>query len=115
MSNMNEDWKDIPGYEGLYAVSNNGRVMNVRSGRILKEHITEFGYKRIGIYKNGVCRMFMVHRLVAQAFLPNPDNLPEVNHKMRIRPIIELIILNGVIVVIIIIMAQEKIRKEIQR
>ena len=81
MSNMNEDWKDIPGYEGLYAVSNNGRVMNVRSGRILKEHITKFGYKRIGIYKNGVCRMFIVHRLVAQAFLPNPDNLPEVNHK----------------------------------
>ena len=81
MSNMIEDWKDIPGYEGLYVVSNNGRVMNVRSGRILKEHITKFGYKRIGIYKNGVCRMHFVHRLVAEAFIPNPDNLPQVNHK----------------------------------
>ena len=77
---MIEDWKDIPGYEGLYAVSNNGRVMNVRSGRILR-WLNCKCYMTVGLSKGGKVKTIYVHRLVAQAFIENPDNLSEVNHK----------------------------------
>ena len=81
MSNMIEDWKDIPGYEGLYVVSNNGRVMNVRSGRVLKVFDNYLGYKIVSLCRSGKQKTFSVHRLVAEAFIKNPDNLREVNHK----------------------------------
>ena len=81
MSNMIEDWKDIPGYEGLYVVSNNGRVMNVRSGRVLRGIVNNLGYIMVGLSKSGKVKMISVHRLVAEAFIKNPDNLREVNHK----------------------------------
>lgn len=81
MSNMIEDWKDIPGYEGLYVVSNNGRVMNVRSGRVLRGIVNNLGYIMVGLSKSGKVKMILVHRLVAEAFIKNPDNLREVNHK----------------------------------
>lgn len=81
MSNMIEDWKDIPGYEGLYVVSNNGRVMNVRSGRVLRGIVSNLGYIKVGLSKSGKVKMVSVHRLVADAFIKNPDNLREVNHK----------------------------------
>ena len=81
MSNMIEDWKDIPGYEGLYVVSNNGRVMNVRSGRVLRGIVNNLGYIMVGLSKSGKVKMVSVHRLVAEAFIKNPDNLREVNHK----------------------------------
>ena len=79
---MNEEWKDINGYKGLYQVSNLGRVRSVRYN---KERIMELsyshGYLRVGLYKNNKLKSHSVHRLVAQAFLDNPDNLPCVNHK----------------------------------
>ena len=81
MSNMIEDWKDIPGYEGLYVVSNNGRVKNVRSGRVLRGIVNNLGYIMVGLSKSGKVKMISVHRLVAEAFIENPDNLREVNHK----------------------------------
>ena len=74
-------WKDIDGYEELYQVSDTGEVMNVRTGKILKAYKEKSGYLRVGLYKDGKEKSFRVHRLVAEAFIPNPLNLPEVNHK----------------------------------
>lgn len=79
---MNEIWKDIEGYEGLYQVSNLGRVKRVKTGRILKgcKDRYGYGYLLVSLYKNGSQSTKRIHRLVAQAFIPNPENKPEVNH-----------------------------------
>lgn len=76
----NEVWKDIQGYEGLYKVSSLGRVKNKR-GLIMSPKIHHRGYIQIGLYKDKKSKNLYIHRLVAQAFIPNPDNLPYVNHK----------------------------------
>lgn len=83
---MNEVWKDINGYEGLYKISSLGRVKSLnykRTGkeRILKLDIDGKGYIQVVLCKNGRGKMHRVHRLVAQAFIPNPDNLPCINHR----------------------------------
>ena len=82
--NMTEEiWCPIKGYENIYEVSDQGRVKSLKFGkeRILKPLRTQKGYLRVSLCKNGEHKMYMVHRLVAQTFIPNPDNLPEVNHK----------------------------------
>ena len=76
---MEEIWKDVVGYEGLYEVSNLGRIR--RNGKILKPQKTRDGYLRVHLSKNGIAKHGKVHRLVALAFLPNPQNLPQINHK----------------------------------
>ena len=76
---MEEIWKDVVGYEGLYEVSNLGRVR--RDGKILKPTKIKNGYLYVGLHKNGIQKTVRVHRLVASAFIPNPQNLPCVNHK----------------------------------
>ena len=76
-----EEWKNVIGYEGLYEVSNKGNVRNVRRNTLLKLSKTNDGYIQVHLYKNGIRTGFKVHRLVAEGFLPNPNNLPEVNHK----------------------------------
>jgi len=83
---MNEEWRDIKGYEGLYQVSNLGRVRSLRfkKVRILKPWGSH-GYKHIELCVNNSRFVTGVHRLVAEAFIPNPLNLPEVNHKDRNR------------------------------
>ena len=78
---MMEEWKEIPGYEGLYEVSNKGNVRNVRRNKLLRLQKTNNGYIRVVLSKNRIKTGFQVHRLVALTFLPNPDNLPQVNHK----------------------------------
>lgn len=91
---MNKEiWKDISGYEGLYQVSNLGRVKRLEWKRfslgkwqtikekILKQTISTTGYWHISLNKNGKHYTYKVHRLVAEAFIPNPDNLPCINHK----------------------------------
>ena len=78
---MMEEWKAIPGYEGLYEVSNMGNVRNVRRNTLLRLSKTNNRYVRVSLCKNGIKTGLTVHRLVAEAFIPNPDNLPEVNHK----------------------------------
>lgn len=76
-----EEWKNVIGYEGLYEVSNKGNVRNVRRNTLLKLSKNRYGYIQVYLYKNGIRKGFRVHRLVAEAFLSNPDNLPQVNHK----------------------------------
>lgn len=83
---MEEIWKDIKDYEGLYQVSNLGRVKslsNIKSKRekLLKLTLRTNGYYMVILYKNTKRAAKNVHRLVAETFIPNPDNLPQVNHK----------------------------------
>ena len=78
---MIELWKDIEGYEGLYQVSNLGRVYSKKTNRFLTMKKGNHGYERVALFKDGKQKFYLKHRLVAQAFIPNPDNLPEVNHK----------------------------------
>lgn len=78
---MMEEWRAVPGYEGLYEVSNIGNVRNVRRNTLLRLQKTNNGYIRVHLCKNGISTGFQVHRLVAQAFIPNPQDLPQVNHK----------------------------------
>lgn len=73
---MEEIWKDIEGYEGLYQVSNLGRVKSLRYKRILRGWLDKQCYAYVHI-KN---KPYKVHRLVAQAFIPNPDNKPYIDH-----------------------------------
>ena len=79
---MKEIWKDIEGYEGLYQVSNLGRVKSKHrvSERILKPSINSRGYMLVILSKNGEYKSGKVHRLVAQSFIPNTENKPQVNH-----------------------------------
>lgn len=79
-------WKDIEGYEGLYQVSNTGRVrsLNYRctgETKTIKPRTSKLGYKGVNLCKNGKCKSCYIHRLVALAFIPNPNNYPVVNHK----------------------------------
>lgn len=78
-----EIWKDVVGYEGLYQVSNQGRVRSLYFGKIrmLKQRKLRTGYMQVGLTKTKKIKFYNVHRLVSAAFIPNPDNLPEVNHK----------------------------------
>ena len=79
----NEIWKDIEGYEGHYQVSDKGRVKSVKFGkeRILKPVITTKKYLQVHLCKNNIRKDYHIHRLVAQAYIPNPNNLPHINHK----------------------------------
>lgn len=77
---MMEEWRAVPGYEGLYEVSNIGNVRNVRRNTLLRLQKTNNGYIRVVLSKNRIKTGFQVHRLVCQAFIENPDNLPQVNH-----------------------------------
>lgn len=74
-----ELWKDIKGYEGRYRVSNKGRISNYN--RILTPTDNGHGYLIIGLCKDGKKTNFYIHRLVAMAFIDNPENKPVVNHK----------------------------------
>ena len=77
-----EIWKPIKGWEGLYEVSNLGNVKSFHKGKelILKPRKKPNGYLQVILQDNGIKKCVHIHRLVAQAFIPNPDNLPTVNH-----------------------------------
>lgn len=85
-----EIWKDVVGYEGLYQVSNMGNVRSLdridkvgrlRVGRLLKPATYNNGYKRVMFSYDTKEKSFLVHRLVAEAFIDNPNNYPIINHK----------------------------------
>ena len=82
-----EVWRDIQGYEGKYQVSSLGRVKSLKDNngnyreKIMKFGKNIYGYLLVNLHKNGKMKTFSVHRLVATAFLENPNNLPQVNHK----------------------------------
>ena len=89
-----EEWKNIKGFEGLYQVSNEGRVKSLQreitykdgrkkiiKERILKNLLSDLGYYHVMLSKNGVAKRYKVHRLVANEFIENPNNLPIINHK----------------------------------
>lgn len=76
-----EVWKDIKGYEGLYQVSNEGRVKSFYTNKILTPVDDGQGYLRVRLYKNKEWKSIRVHRLVANAFISNPYNKPQINHK----------------------------------
>lgn len=76
-----EVWKDIEGYKGLYQVSSWGRVRSFyRGGRVLKCRKNRDGYLLVTLCENGNVKDYSIHRLVTQAFIPNPQNKSEVNH-----------------------------------
>ena len=87
-----EQWKPVPGYEGTYEVSNRGRIRSMSRNIIVfgnrelhKDEVImkprEETYLRVCLKKDGKYKVHPVHRLVALAFIPNPDNLPQINHK----------------------------------
>lgn len=87
---MQEVWKDIEGYEDLYMISNYGNVKSlekkdslgrIRSEKILKLQKTAWGYFQLTLHKDNKKKNFLIHRLVAMAFIENPNNHLEVNHK----------------------------------
>lgn len=78
---MKEIFKDIKGYENLYKISNYGNVKSLKNSIILKPAKNHRGYLHVALYKNNKTKAHRIHRLVAQAFISNPENKPQVNHK----------------------------------
>ena len=87
-------WKDVIGYEGMYLISNDGKIKSldkivktkginntrIHKGKMLSCRKTHDGYVRINLNNEGVCKTYKIHRLVAQSFIPNMENKPTVNH-----------------------------------
>lgn len=78
---MDEIWKIIPDTIGHYLVSSHGRIKSIRSNKIMRPLRTTTGYHQIQLRINGITIQRRIHRIVAQCFLENPENKPEVNHK----------------------------------
>lgn len=78
---MNDVWKPIEGFEGLYEVAPCGAIRNARTLRWLSPSEKDDGYMSVKLFRDGVGRNKTVHRIVAEAFLPNPESKPQVNHK----------------------------------
>lgn len=74
-----EIWKEVEGYEGLYQVSNLGRVKS--KNKTLHLNTNTYGYKHVTLSKDNVQKTVLVHRLVASAFIGNPSGKPQINHK----------------------------------
>lgn len=94
MTILKEQWKPVKGYEGYYEVSNTGKIRSLdrcvtirgnviqhRKGKLISSHINKRGYVEVNISKHAKNATLKLHRLVAQAFIPNPFHYPQVNHK----------------------------------
>lgn len=75
-----EMWDDIEGYLGMYEVSSNGRVRNMRTARVLKPSVDPLGYRRVTLFRDCIGKTHKVHRLVANVFVSNPGNKSKVDH-----------------------------------
>ena len=73
-------WKNIKNWEGLYEISDKGEVRNYKTKKLIVGDKNNCGYYRVKLYNNNQKKTLYRHRLVAEAFIPNPNNLPEVNH-----------------------------------
>jgi hypothetical protein len=90
---MEEIWKDIPEYEGMYQISNLGNVKSQhynhmsgqKPGKLLKVTLMKNGYVSLGLRMCDTNKTHLLHRLIAEAFIPNPDNKPNINHINAIR------------------------------
>ena len=93
-----EIWKDVPGFEGIYQVTRDGRVRSLDrttlykdkhlrfvSGREMKPFMDRHGYKVVTLKKNRYKKHWFVHRIVGITYIPNPDNLPQINHKDEVK------------------------------
>ena len=91
---IKKEWKEIKGYEGKYIISNYGEIISlprykrnnskfqyVQPREICKYTNPKNGYVYVYLYNNGVYKNVRLHKLVAKTFIPNPNNLPQVNHK----------------------------------
>lgn len=86
-----DDFVDIPGYENIYKINRHGVILScsryasftnrLKKERILNQQTTTKGYKEVKLYKNGIYKIYKVHRLVAMTFIPNPKNYSQTNHK----------------------------------
>lgn len=97
MQEVFEIWKDIQGYEGNYQVSSKGNVRSLdryiecrgkyrfQKGKTLKPYINKSGYRQVTLYDKNGYKLHRINRLVAQSFIPNPNNLPQVNHKDEVK------------------------------
>ena len=81
---MNDDFVDVIGYEGIYKINKEGDIWSCKRKRLLKIRICK-GYKRIQLRKNNTRNEYFIHRLIAINFIPNPDNLPFIDHRNRIK------------------------------
>ena len=77
--------KDIKGFEGLYAATEEGQIWSYRTQRFLKTADNGHGYLYVSLTKDGIKKCYRVNRLIAETFIPNPENLPVVDHKDRNR------------------------------
>ena len=73
--------RDIKGYEGLYAATEDGRIFSYKSNKFLKLGKRKDDYLQVNLYKDGKQKKYLVHRLIASTYLDNPENLSQVNHK----------------------------------
>ena len=73
--------KDIKGYEGLYGITSCGKVWSYRNEKFLKPWVSRNGYFMVNLHKDGKVKKYTVHRLVAEAYIPNTENLPQINHR----------------------------------
>jgi uncharacterized protein YjcR len=79
--NIDEEWRDIPGFEGRYIISNYGKIKSVISSKFLKPGIDKYGYSKVTLFDGyHKPRYLTIHRLVGLTFIPNPENLPQINH-----------------------------------
>lgn len=80
-TNVQEIWKDIPKYEGQFQASNFARIRKISNGKILKQNKCAKGYMKCDLcFTGGVKHAHKAHRLIAMAFIPNPNGLPQINH-----------------------------------
>lgn len=72
--------RDVVGYEGLYTIDIFGNVIKTKNGQVVSQQKNKFGYMNVSLGKDGKQKQYKVHRLIAEAFIPNPQNKPQVNH-----------------------------------
>lgn len=77
---LEEIRRDVVGYEGIYTIDIFGNVIRVKDGKEVPQHKNKFGYMNVALYRDGKQKQHKVHRLIAQAFIPNPQNKEQVNH-----------------------------------